>query len=68
MSVSKKSKPKVIKLSSKARDQFLQMQSQVSTFMQGVRSALNVPDDWQFDPQNLQFVDAPVNEAVKAEK
>jgi hypothetical protein len=45
-----------IDLPDDAAKQFMNMQQQLNTFLNGVRSALGVPDEYQFDAQRGAFV------------
>jgi len=45
-----------IDLPDDAAEQFMNMQQQLNTFLNGVRSALGVPDEYQLDAQRGAFV------------
>jgi len=45
-----------IDLPDDAAAQFMNMQQQLNTFLNGVRSALGVPDEYQLDAQRGAFV------------
>lgn len=46
----------IYELPDDAAEQFMSMQQQLNTFLNGVRSALGVPDEYQLDAQRGAFV------------
>ena len=53
-----------VKLSSKARERVAGMVNELNVFLQGVRLAYNVPDDWDFDQKASVFMKPKVPGAV----